>query len=102
MDIGAYGDGVNVKLIVKGNNTFNSNYFYGINTFVNFDSNANLEINVESGATLHSCGNGADINGYVHEGGKVDFSGTGYTCDQDKVSFGGDGTVVEPVCQACT
>ena len=95
------GDGTNAELIVKGENTFNSNGDNGIRPFLN--SNSNLEINVETGSTLNSCGNGADIRGFVSEGAKVDFSGTGYTCDQDKVEFTGDGAgnVVPPKCQAC-
>ena len=102
LDIRVDGDGTNVELNVKGKNTFNSNGFAGM--FSSLDSNANLEINVESSATLKSCGNAvADINGNVNEGATVEFSGTGYTCDQDKVEFFvfGDGTVVKPVCQAC-
>ena len=98
------GGGINAELNVKGENTFNSNGGNGIYTFL--DSNANLEINVESGATLNSCGNGRyDIGGIVLAGAEVDFLGTGYTCDQDRVSFfffgPGAGNVVPPTCQDC-
>ena len=91
----------NIELIVKGQVTANSNV-NGI--YADLNSNANLEIKVESGATLNSCGNGRyDIYGDVSEGATVDFSGTGYACDQDRVVFGGPGTgnVVRPTCQAC-
>ena len=91
--------GVNAELNVKGEVTFNSNGDNGIST--SLISNANLEINVESGATFNSCGNGADIYGDVFAPSTAKFLGDGYTCDQDKVVFGGGGTVVEPVCQPC-
>ena len=93
-------NGVNARLIVKGKNTFNSNGVNGINTSLN--SNANFEINVESGSTLTTCGNTVfDIYGSVGTSSALDFSGTGYTCDQTKVVFGGAGTVDRPTCQAC-
>ena len=101
MYIYVYGDGTNAEVNVKGIVTANSNGNQGIYTSQN--TNANLEINVESGATLSSCGNGAyDIFGIV-SASTVEFSGTGYTCDQDRVEFTvfGDGTVVLPNCQAC-
>ena len=83
---------------MKGEVTFNSNGAYGMYSFL--DSNAQLEINVESGTTLKSCGNtGFDIYGFVEPSSTLDFSGTGYTCDQ--IVFDGAGTVVEPVCQPC-
>ena len=92
--------GVNAKLIVKGENTFNSNGVDGIYTTLN--SNSNLEINVESDATLKSCENGRDdIRGFFFAPATATFLGTGYTCDPNKVVFVGDGTVVEPKCQAC-
>ena len=67
-------------------------------------SNSNLEIDVENGSTLESCGNIVyDISGeVVASATTATFSGDGsYTCDQAKVVFNGDGTVDEPVCQAC-
>ena len=86
---------------VKGENTFNSNGQFGILT--NSLANTFVEINVENGSTLETCGNGDyDIYGYVGEGGALTFLGDGYTCDQDEVVFfDGDGTVVKPDCQAC-
>jgi len=99
------GTGVDAELIVKGEVTFNSNGFYGMYSSLN--PNANLEINVENGSTstLETCGNSPfDIGGSVSTPATVDFSGTGYTCNQAKVSFDGPGgsTVVKPVCQSCT
>ena len=97
LDIRVNGDGTNAELNVKGENTFNSN-FYGISTFP--FSNANLDINVESGATLKSCGNvAADIYGDVFDPATATFLGDGYTCDQ--IQFFGDGTVTPPNCQPC-
>jgi hypothetical protein len=91
-------NGVEAELIVKGNVTLNSNNI-GMYSFLR--ANTKLEINVENGSTLESCGNIVkDINGYVT--GAATFSGTGYTCDQNKVVFEGDGTVDEPVCQDCS
>ena len=83
---------------VKGKVTFNSNGQFGIRA--NLASNAILDINVETDATLETCGNGVDdIYGYVDTSSTATFSGTGYTCDPNKVWF--DGDVVKPVCQAC-
>ena len=95
------------KVIVKGKVTLNSNGEYGMYSFLN--TNTNLEINVENGrSTLETCGNGdEDIGGNVPATASATFSGTGYTCDQAKVQFfdsdggGTVGTVVPPVCQAC-
>ena len=66
-------------------------------------SNSNLEIDVENGSTLESCGNDDyDIYGQVPASATATFSGDGsYTCDEAKVVFNGGGTVDEPVCQAC-
>ena len=92
--------GAKAELIVKGQVTVNSNEFFGM--FSSLDSNANLEINVESSATLTTCENKFDIFGSVGTSSTLDFSGTGYTCDPNKVVFDGAGTVVdEPDCQAC-
>ena len=100
MYIYVYGDGTNAEVNVKGIVTANSNGNQGIYTSQN--TNANLEINVESGATLSSCGNGAyDIFGNVDASSTATFLGDGYTCNETKVVFDGDGTVVEPTCQAC-
>jgi len=88
------------QLIVKGEVTLTSNGFAGMASDVN--PSTNLEINVENGSTLESCGNTQrDIEGYVYAAGAATFLGTGYTCDQNKVVFDGDGTVDEPNCQAC-
>ena len=98
-----YVTGANAKLIVKGNNTFNSNGDYG-GILLRQSPNTNLEIIVETGATLNSCGNGVyDIFGEVPAiyNATATFLGDGYTCNQTKVVFDGDGTVVEPTCQAC-
>jgi hypothetical protein len=86
----------NVQLIVKGEVTFNSNK-YGM--YSDLNPSNNLEINVENGSTLESCGNTQrDIYGYVE--GAATFSGDGsYTCDN--VYFPIDGTVLPPNCQAC-
>ena len=71
-------------------------------------SNSNLEIDVENGSTLESCGNDDDdIYGEVEASATATFSGTGYTCDQNKVVFEGIGggtvgTVVPPNCQDCS
>ena len=95
--------GVEAKLIVKGKVTLNSNGFAGMYSFLY--SNSNLEIDVENGSTLESCGNIVyDISGEVVASATATFSGDGsYTCDQaTKVVFTGDGTVVGPVCQPCT
>ena len=93
--------GAKAELIVKGIVTANSNGFAGM--FSSQSQNSNLEINVESDATLTTCENGFDIYGSVGTSSALDFSGTGYTCDQSKVSFDGSGagTVDEPNCQAC-
>jgi len=92
--------GVEAKLIVKGEVTLNSNGLAGMYSFLY--SNSNLEIDVENGSTLESCGNYIDIYGYVTAFATATFSGDGsYTCDQAKVVFNGDGTVVPPNCQAC-
>ena len=104
LDIRVNGDGTNAELNVKGENTFNSN-FYGIYTSQSLNAN-NLEINVESDATLTTCGNGRDdIRGNVAASSTLDFSFSrdGYTCDLTKVSFigPGAGNVVPPTCQDC-
>ncbi len=99
LGIGVAG-GANAQVTVKGENTFNSNGFAGILT--GLPPNNNLEINVESGATLNSCGNSQfdiEVEGSVHPDATLTFLGTGYTCDQTKVSF--PGTVVPPDCQDC-
>ena len=99
LDIVVY-PGANAELTVKGKVTFNSNGSNGI--FTNLYSNAILDINVETDATLETCGNGVDdIFGYVDTSSTAKFSGTGYNCDQDEVRFDGDGTIVKPDCQAC-
>ena len=91
-------NGDNAELIVKGDNTFNSNNDRGMAS--NLVANSNLEINVENGATLNSCGNsGDDIYGFVGVGATATFLGTGYTCSSKQFINGG--TVVEPVCQPC-
>jgi hypothetical protein len=90
--------GVEAKLIVKGSVTLNSNGLVGMYPFL--EANTKLDIVVDNGSTLESCGNGvSDIEGYVAASATATFSGTGYICDQTNL-FGG-GTVVEPVCQAC-
>jgi len=90
---------VDAQLIVKGKVTLNSN---NIGMYSNLNPSTNLEINVENGSTLESCGNGfRDISGEVPLSATATFSGTGYTCDQAKVQFNGGGTVVPPNCQAC-
>jgi hypothetical protein len=100
------GSDVEAKLIVKGEVTFNSNGGKGMNSYLFSDSK--LDIAVLNDATLESCGNDDyDINGYVAASatatGAATFSGDGsYICDQTKVVFNGDGTVVGPVCQPCT
>jgi len=93
--------GVEAKLIVKGKVTLNSNDGYGMYPYLFSDSK--LDIAVLNDATLESCGNTRrDISGQVVASATATFSGDGsYTCDQAKVVFNGDGTVVEPVCQAC-
>src|SRR5210317_2195223 len=72
-------DGVEAKVNVKGEVTFNSNGFYGMYSGLN--TNANLEINVENGSTstLETCGNSRfDI--YVsNDGSTATFFGDGYT-----------------------
>ena len=102
------GGGTNAKLIVKGENTFNSNggNDYGNGMYSYLISNSKLEVNVESGATLKSCGNNGpyDIGGVFPASATATFLGTGYyTCDQNRVRFFGPnaGTVVPPTCQAC-
>ena len=106
MRIGVNGDGTNARLVVKGQVIFNSNRG-GISTFLDSNSNLNLDINVESGATLTTCENiFSAITGRVREGSKVNFSGTGYTCDQNSVVFFGTvavevAEVDKPNCQAC-
>ena len=91
-------NGVEAKLNVEGSVTLNSN---GIGIFTNISPNSNVEINVETGATLETCGNSQyDIYGNVFSAATLTFSGDGYTCDN--VSFPTNaGTIVEPVCQAC-
>jgi len=97
LDIGV-GNGANAQLIVKGKVTLNSNGLAGMNSL--FGANTKLEINVENGSTLESCGNKFyDILGEVK--GAATFSGTGYNCSSTTFFVGGGGTVVEPVCQAC-
>jgi len=92
--------GVEAKLIVKGEVTLNSNGFAGMYSFLY--SNSNLEIDVENGSTLESCGNTQfDIYGQVPANATATFSGTGYTCSSKQFFVGVGGTVVEPVCQAC-
>jgi hypothetical protein len=93
--------GVEAEFIVKGNVNINSNDGYGMYSFLG--ANTKLEINVENGSTLESCGNDDyDISGEVVASATATFSGDGsYTCDQAKVVFNGDGTVVPPNCQAC-
>ncbi len=88
---------VDAELIVKGEVTLNENGFFGM--YPSLNTNTNLEINVESGATLNSCGNIVyDIYGFVF--GNLIFSGDGsYTCSLKQ--FLGDGAVVEPDCQDC-
>ena len=106
LDILVNSDGTNAQLNMKGQVTFNSNGFVGMYTGLSsLNSNAKLEINVESGSTLKSCGNAvADISGNVDTSSTLDFSGDGYTCDQNKVVFlgSGAGNVDEPTCQDCT
>ncbi len=91
---------VDAELIVKGEVTFNSNGSYGMYSLL--APNTNLEINVENGSTstLETCGNSRfDI--YVsNNGSTATFFGDGYTCG--KVASEVLGTVVGPVCQACT
>ena len=68
------------------------------------EATTNLEVKVESDATLNSCGNAvADIYGIVPASSTAKFLGDGYTCDQDKVVFTGlgAGNVDKPTCQAC-
>ena len=92
-------NGANAQLIVKGNVNINSNDI-GMYSFLDLKANTKLEINVENGSTLESCGNIVyDIYGYVI--GAATFSGTGYTCSSKQFFVGFGGTVVEPVCQAC-
>ena len=101
MDIDVF-SGAKVELIVKGQVTVNSNEDIGIISFL--DSNTNLEINVESGATLTTCENRSyDIDGSVLTGATATFLGDGYTCDPNKVDISvfGAGTVVKPNCQPC-
>ena len=91
-------NGVEAEFIVKGKVTFNSNVSFGMYSYLFSDSK--LDIAVLNDATLESCGNTRrDISGFVE--GAATFSGTGYTCDQTYFFFDGNGTVVEPVCQAC-
>jgi predicted metal-dependent enzyme (double-stranded beta helix superfamily) len=92
--------GVEAQLIVKGKVTLNSNDI-GMYSFLFSDSK--LDIAVENGSTLESCGNTRrDVYGYVTANATATFSGTGYTCDEAKVVFNGDGTVDEPNCQDCS
>eukprot|EP00986_Skeletonema_menzelii_P015166 scaffold11173_cov99-Skeletonema_menzelii.AAC.3 len=97
--------GVEAKLDVKGEVTLNSNGLVGMYLFL--EANTKLDIAVLNDATLESCGNIVyDISGVVPASATATFSGTGYTCDQAKVVFNGDGggtvgTVVPPNCQAC-
>jgi hypothetical protein len=92
------GNGANAQLIVKGKVTLNSNDGYGMYPYL--EANTKLEINVENGSTLESCGNTQfDIYGEV--AGAATFSGTGYTCSSKQFFVEVGGTVVEPVCQAC-
>ena len=105
LGIAVFVDGVNAQLIVKGNVNINSN---GDGMFSFLEANTKLEINVENGSTLESCGNTQfDIYGTVDATATATFPGTGYTCDQAKVVFIGDnggtvGTVDGPVCQPCS
>ena len=94
------GDGTNAEVNVKGIVTVNENDSYGMYTAST--STSNLEVKVEKGATLETCGNkGYGIYGDVFAPATATFLGTGYTCDQ--IVFNGDGTVVEkPDCQDCT
>jgi hypothetical protein len=88
---------------VKGNVTFNSNGGDGMFTIQNYLSNPNLEIIVETGATLNSCGNSRYDIGSDVSIATLAFLGDGYTCDKVYISSGG--TVVPPNgpnCQACT
>ena len=93
-------DGVEAKLNMKGKVTLNSNGFYGMAIFQN--PNTNLEINVENGSTLNSCGNSPlDIYGFTASDATLTFSGDGsYTCSSK--DFVGGGTVVGPTCQDCS
>ena len=98
LGIGVVVDGVNAQLIVKGKVTLNSNDNYGLYSYL--EANTKLEINVENGSTLESCGNTQfDIYGYV--AGAATFLGTGYTCSSKQFIEVG-GTVDEPVCQDCS
>jgi hypothetical protein len=100
--------GVEAQLIVKGNVNINSNGLVGLyDSFGMYSflvANTKLEINVENGSTLESCGNDdydISVSGFDAPSAAT-FSGDGsYTCDQAKVVFNGDVTVDEPVCQAC-
>jgi hypothetical protein len=124
-------NGAHAELIVKGEVTFNSNgngMFLTLDPnskldiavesdaslnmdlnapgfYANVYSGAELNIDVKGGGSFKSCGNGVydigvnDINDPPATA-KATFSGDGsYTCDN--VYFPNDGTVVEPVCQAC-
>ena len=93
------GVGVEAKLNMKGKVNFNSNEIYGMNSLLN--TNTNLEINVESGSTLNSCGNVFnDIEGIVQNDATLTFTGAGsYTCSSKNLY--GDGAIVPPACQDC-
>jgi hypothetical protein len=118
-------NGANAELIVKKEVKINSNN-YGIYSSLP-NSNSNLDIVIESDATLNLDQNGYGFRAYVFVGAKLNvdvkengsfescgnpnndidgqvvgnliFSGDGYTCDQ--VQFAGGGAVDEPVCEPC-
>ena len=90
---------LNVKLIAKGSNIFNSNTRDGI--YVRVDESTNFVIDVQDGGSIQSCGNGDD-DIYTEDcsGSSVAFTGSGsYTCE--KVDSYDSGTIVGPNCQAC-
>jgi hypothetical protein len=98
-------NGVEAKLDVKGEVTFNSNGLVGM--YPSLFSDSKLDIAVLNDATLETCGNDDyDIEGTVDASSTATLLGTGYICDQFKVVFTGDGggtvgSVVPPNCQAC-
>jgi hypothetical protein len=96
------GNGANAQLIVKGNVTLNSNNrYHGMYSYL--EANTKLEIDVENGSTLESCGNSqSDIYGEVEASATATFSGTGYTCSSKQFIVFGGGTVVPPNCQDCS
>jgi len=94
------GVGVEAKLNMKGKVTLNSNGGDGM--YSSHNPNTKLEIKVESGATLNSCGNGQYyIGGNVQwTDATLTFTGAGsYTCSSKDIIS--DGTVVGPTCQDC-